>query len=185
MLKVRVGWRPGVLSQSTKCECKSTVHEGHSKSCSSEHRNDQKAKPPYCWAVCAKSLQSCPTLGNPMDCSPPGSSVHGDSPGKNTEVGCRAFFQGIFPTQGSDRSLLNLLNWWAGSWPLVPPWKPVLLIRRFECLDKIPKQPQHSLKPKFKPFTLFSSLREVRKWLKKCLKSEETRSWGWRKKPFP
>ena len=25
----------------------------------------------------AKSLQSCPTLCNPMDCSPPGSSVHG------------------------------------------------------------------------------------------------------------
>ena len=25
----------------------------------------------------AKSLQSCPTLGDPMDCSPPGSSVHG------------------------------------------------------------------------------------------------------------
>ena len=32
--------------------------------------------------VHAKSLQSCPTLCNPMDCSPPGFSVHGDSPGK-------------------------------------------------------------------------------------------------------
>ena len=27
--------------------------------------------------VCAKSLQPCLTLSNPMDCSPPGSSVHG------------------------------------------------------------------------------------------------------------
>ena len=27
--------------------------------------------------VCAKLLQSCPTLCNPMDCSLPGSSVHG------------------------------------------------------------------------------------------------------------
>ena len=26
--------------------------------------------------MCAKSLQSCPTLCNPVDCSPPGSSVH-------------------------------------------------------------------------------------------------------------
>ena len=26
---------------------------------------------------CAKSLQSCLTLCNPMDCSPPGSSVQG------------------------------------------------------------------------------------------------------------
>ena len=32
-------------------------------------------------AAAAKSLQLCPTLRNPMDCSPPGSSVHGDSPG--------------------------------------------------------------------------------------------------------
>ena len=28
----------------------------------------------------AKPLQSCPTLCDPMDCKPPGSSVHGDSP---------------------------------------------------------------------------------------------------------
>ena len=44
--------------------------------------------------------QSCPTLCNQMDCSPAGSSVHGDSPGKNTGVGCHALLQGIFPTQG-------------------------------------------------------------------------------------
>ena len=36
---------------------------------------------------------------DPMDGSPPGSSVHGDSPGKNTGVGCHALLQGIFPTQ--------------------------------------------------------------------------------------
>ena len=30
--------------------------------------------------------QLCPTLCDPMECSPPGSSVHGDSPGKNTGV---------------------------------------------------------------------------------------------------
>ena len=35
----------------------------------------------------AKSLQLCPTLCDPVDCSPPGSSVHGDFPGKNTGVG--------------------------------------------------------------------------------------------------
>ena len=29
-------------------------------------------------------------------------SVHGDSPGKNTEVGCLALLQGIFSTQGSN-----------------------------------------------------------------------------------
>ena len=40
-----------------------------------------------CVCVCVLN-QSCPTLCNPMDCSPPGSSVHGDSQGKNTRVGC-------------------------------------------------------------------------------------------------
>ena len=43
----------------------------------------------------------------PMDCSTSGSSVHGDSPGKNTGVGCHAFLQGIFPTQGSNPGLLH------------------------------------------------------------------------------
>ena len=42
-----------------------------------------------------------------MGCSLPGSSVHGDSPGKNTGVGCHALLQGIFPTQGSNPSLLR------------------------------------------------------------------------------
>jgi len=41
--------------------------------------------------------QSYPILCDPMDCSPPGSSVHGDSPGKNTGVGSHALLQGIFP----------------------------------------------------------------------------------------
>ena len=49
--------------------------------------------------------QSCQTLCDPMDCSLPGSSVHADSPGKNTQVGCHAFLQGIFPTQGSNLGL--------------------------------------------------------------------------------
>ena len=50
--------------------------------------------------------QSCLTLCDPMDCSLAGSSVHGDSPGRNTGVGCHAHLQGIFPTQGSNPGLL-------------------------------------------------------------------------------
>ena len=42
-----------------------------------------------------------------MDCSPPGSTVHGDFPGKNNEVGCHALLQGIFPTQGLNSGLLH------------------------------------------------------------------------------
>ena len=41
----------------------------------------------------------------PHGYSPPGSSVHGDSPGKNTGVGCHALLQEIFPIQGLNPGL--------------------------------------------------------------------------------
>ena len=44
-------------------------------------------------------------LSDPMDCSPLGSCVLGDSPGKNTGVGCHVLLQGIFPTQRSNSGL--------------------------------------------------------------------------------
>ena len=51
--------------------------------------------------------KSCPTHCDPMDYCLPGSSVHGDSPGKNTGVGCHFLLQGIFPTRESNPDLLN------------------------------------------------------------------------------
>ena len=74
-----------------------------------------------CACVCAKLLQLCPSLCDPMDCSPLGSSVHGDSPGKNIAVGFHALLQGIFPTH---RSNLHLLHWLADSLPSELPGKP-------------------------------------------------------------
>ena len=53
-------------------------------------------------AVCvhAKSLQPYPTLCDPMDCSLPGSSVHGILQARILEwVVANAFHQGIFLTQ--------------------------------------------------------------------------------------
>ena len=44
--------------------------------------------------------QLCPTLCDPMDCSPPGSSVHGDSPGKNTGGGWLCSPPGDLPNPG-------------------------------------------------------------------------------------
>ena len=54
--------------------------------------------PHHAAAAAAKSLQSCPTLWNPIDSSPPGSPCPWDSPGKNTGVCCHAFLQRFFPT---------------------------------------------------------------------------------------
>ena len=68
-----------------------------------------------------KLLQLCLTLCNPMDRSLLGFSVHGDSPGKNTEVGCHALLQGTFPTLESSMNILRLLHWQAASSPLMPP----------------------------------------------------------------
>ena len=53
------------------------------------------------------ATQSCPTPWQSMDSSPPGSSVHGDCPGKNTGVSCHFLIQAIFLTQGSNQCLLN------------------------------------------------------------------------------
>ena len=50
--------------------------------------------------------QLCLIFCDPMGHSLPGSSVHGDSPGKNSGVGCHALLQGIVPTQGSNPCLL-------------------------------------------------------------------------------
>ena len=56
-------------------------------------------------AVLCLVSQSHLILCTPVDCSPPGSCVHGDSPGKNTGIGCHALLQGIIPTQGSNPGL--------------------------------------------------------------------------------
>ena len=59
--------------------------------------------------------QPCPTLCNLMDCSLPGSTFHGDSPGKNTAVGCHAVLQGIEPRSPTLQ---------VDSLPSEPPGKP-------------------------------------------------------------
>ena len=59
------------------------------------------------YVVLCLVTQSCWTPFDPVGCSLPSSSVHGDSPGKNTGVGCHVLLQGIFPTQGSNPSILH------------------------------------------------------------------------------
>ena len=87
-----------------------------------------------------------PMLCNPVDCSPPGSSVHGASPGKSTGVGCPDLLQEIFPTQGSNQHLLHLMHWQASSLPLVPPGSTHLIMYGsylFVCLSAWSLFPSH------------------------------------------
>ena len=59
----------------------------------------------YSECVDVKLLQLCPTLCNPLDCSPPGSSVRRILQAR-TLVGWHALLQGLFPTQGLNPGLL-------------------------------------------------------------------------------
>ena len=63
----------------------------------------------------AKSLQSCPTLCDPMDWSLLRLLCPWDFPAKHREVDCYALLQGIFLTQGWNPHLLCLLHWQVGS----------------------------------------------------------------------
>ena len=84
--------------------------------------------------MCAKSLQSCPTLS--MDCSPAGSSVHGILQARILEWVALPSSGGIFLIQGLNPHLLGLLHWQTCSFPLLPPGKLfglllLLLLSRF------------------------------------------------------
>ena len=80
----------------------------------------------YVTGICIVcSVAQCPTLRDPMDYSPPGSSVHRILQVRILEWGCHALLQGIFPTQGSNPHFLHLLYWQVGSLPLShreSPW---------------------------------------------------------------
>ena len=63
-----------------------------------------------CCAVLCLDAQSCLTVCNPMDCTLPRSSFHGDSlPSKNTGVCHHALLQGTFPPLPSTKKVMLLL----------------------------------------------------------------------------
>ena len=80
------------------------------------------------WSIvdlqCCMCAQSCPTLCDPMDCSPPGSSVHRILQARILEWVARALLQGIYLSWGLN---LCLLRWQAGSLLLAPPGNPTKL----------------------------------------------------------
>ena len=106
-------WEPerGVLKEGVKAPHDGWIQTSKTSWESSDSDKDQKAefvaslKRNPC--LHGKLVKSCLTLCDPMDCGLLGSSVHGDSPGKNTGMGWQALLQGIFQTQGSNLSLLH------------------------------------------------------------------------------
>ena len=73
--------------------------------------------------VCVKSLQSGPTLWDRMDCSPPGSSVHGILQARILEWVAMPFSR-IFLTQGLNSRLPASPAFQADTLPTEPPGRP-------------------------------------------------------------
>jgi len=80
-----------------------------------------------CVCACTLSCFSCLTLCDPVDCSPPASSVHGASPGKKTGVGYHTLLQGSLPEWGIEPAslrkpmLLLLLSHFSHVWLCATP----------------------------------------------------------------
>ena len=72
------------------------------------------------WAYVSESRSVVSDSCDPMDCSLPGPSVQGFLQTKILQWVAMAFFQEIFPTQGSNP---HLLRWQAGSSTADPPGK--------------------------------------------------------------
>ena len=91
----------------------------------------------FAWFLILRDLlhcivaKSCQTLCNPMDCSLPGSSVHGISQAR-TGVGCHFLLQGIFLSQGSK---LGLLHWQVILYHLSHQGSPELLQSSSEIIS--------------------------------------------------
>ena len=78
----------------------------------------------------ALSLQSCPILGNPVDCSLPGSSIHRILQARTLDRFAMLSSRGSFWPR--DQTCISFLNWQTVLYhwrhlesPLVPPAKPI------------------------------------------------------------
>ena len=104
--------------------------------------------------VCAKSLQLCLTLCDPMDCGPPGSSVHGILQARVPEWVAMPSSRESFWPRDWTRHLLRLLHWQVDSLPIAtmeaPAWSLLTTKLRPDPLDCYKRPLQPNLSPKTK-----------------------------------
>ena len=80
-----------------------------------------------CSAVLCHAAQSCPTLWDPVDCSPPGFSVHGVLQARILEWVAMPSLRDSSQPGGLNPHVLHLLYWQVGSLPLMPPGSPCII----------------------------------------------------------
>ena len=95
--------------------------------------------------VCA---QQYPTLCNPVDCSPPGSSVHGVSQARILEW-VTLPTPGDLPDTGIEPQLLHPLHWQVDCLPLHHPGSPVQIVTHCSLCDH--RQVSEPLVPSYFP----------------------------------
>ena len=78
-----------------------------------------------CYYVCAKLLQSCPTICDPIDDSLPGSPVHGILQARVLEWVAISFSKRSSQSRDQNPHLLDFVHWQAGSSLVVPLGKPM------------------------------------------------------------
>ena len=87
-----------------------------------------------CLYLCMRSLHACSAVSDsfathgPCMGSPARFLCPWDFPDKNTQAGCHFLLQGIFPTQGSNPSLLRRMHWQVDSLSLSHLGSPSLCI---------------------------------------------------------
>ena len=80
-----------------------------------------------CRCMC---VQACLTLCDPMDCSPPGSSVHGILPARILEWIAMPSSRESSPPRDQTCVSYHLLHWQVDSLALGPPGKPIIEYER-------------------------------------------------------
>ena len=81
-----------------------------------------------------KLLQSCLTLCDPMECSPPGSSVHGILQARILEWVAMPPPPGIFLTQGSNSSLFVFPGVAGGFFTTSATWEVCVYVCVYMCV---------------------------------------------------